>query len=71
MQNNQLLTFTATHVFQNKMVAASITVLQVASNNGGVTQDPLPINGDTTPAPAPVDVLHNIGAVVLASQYTV
>ena len=77
MQNNQPLTFPATHLFQNKMVSASITVPQVASNNGGVTQDPLPINGGTaptpTPAPAPdpVGVLHHIGAVLLASQYTV
>ena len=71
MQNNQPLTFPATHLFQNKMVSASITVPQVASNNGGVTQDPLPINGGTDPAPAPVGFLHHIGAVVLASNYTV
>ena len=73
VQNNQSLTFTATHVFQNKMAPASITVPQVASNNGGVTQDPLPINVGTAPAPspAPVGVLHHIGSVVLASQYKV
>ena len=59
----------ATHVFQNKMVAASGAVTQVASNNGVGTQSPPPINGVT--APDTVGGLHYMGAAVLVSQYAV
>ena len=51
VKNNQPFTLPSTHVFQNKTVAASCTVTQVASNNGGGTQDPTPINGATATAP--------------------
>ena len=66
MQNNQPFTLTNTHVFQNKMVAASGTVTQVDSNNIGGTQSLPPFNGDTYPDP--VDGLHHMGASVLASN---
>ena len=59
----------STHVFQKKMVAERGTVTQVASNNGGGTQSPPPINFST--APAPVGVLHHMGDAVLSSQYAV
>ena len=39
-----------THVFQKKMVAEIFIVPQVASNNGGDTQDPPPINVGSAPA---------------------
>ena len=51
------------------MVASSVTVNQVALNNGGGTQFPPPINGGTTPDP--VGSLHHMGADILASQYSV
>ena len=51
------------------MVAVSRTFPLVASNNGRVTQAPTPINGGT--APAPVGVLHHMGAAVIASKYAV
>ena len=58
-----------THVFENIIVAASGTLPQVTSNNGGVTQAPTPINGGTDPDP--VGGINHMGASVLASQYTV
>ena len=69
VKNNQPFTLPATHVFQNKMVATIDTVTQAASNNGGGTQAPTPINIGT--APDPVDGLHHMGDAVLASQYAV
>ena len=51
------------------MLAASETVTQVASNNGGGTQAPPPINSNT--APAPFSGLKLMGAVVLDSLYSV
>ena len=69
MKNNQPFALPATHVFQKKMVAASVTVPQVASNNGGGTQAPPLINCGT--APDTVGGLHHMGAVLIASQYAV
>ena len=57
----------ATHVFQNKILAASGKVPQVASNNGVGNQYPPPIDGVTYTAP--ISGLHHMFAVVLSSQY--
>ena len=67
LQNNQPFTLPATSVFQKKMVSASITVHQVASNNVGCTQSPPPIHGGTDPAPD--GCLHHMGSSVLAYHY--
>ena len=69
MKNIQPFNLPATHVFQRKIVSASGTVPQVASNNGGFNQSSHPINGGT--APALVGGLHHIATAVLASQYAV
>ena len=69
VQNDQPFTLPDTHVFQHKMVAASDTVTQVASNNGGGTQYLPPINGGTSHAP--LGGLHYMDTAVLASQYAV
>ena len=50
VHNNQPFIFPVTHFFQKKIVAASGTVPQVASNNVGGTQYLPPINGGTAPA---------------------
>ena len=67
MQNNQPFTLPDTNVFQKKMASASGKSPQVHYNNGGGTQAPPPINGDT--APYYVGGLHHMGAAILASQY--
>ena len=51
------------------MLAASGTVTQVASNNGGGTRYPPPINSNTVPAP--FGGLKHMGNVVLDSPYSV
>ena len=50
VKNNKPFTLPVTHVFQKKIVASSITVPRVYSNNGGGTQSPPPINGGTDTA---------------------
>ena len=69
VKNNQPFTFPANHVFQKKMVEESGTVPQFASNNGGGTQSPPPINSGTDTDP--VEVLHHMGTAILVSQYEV
>ena len=69
VKNNQPFTLPATHVFQNKMVAAIVTVTQVTSNNIVVTQYLSHINGGT--ATTPFGGLHHMGDDVLASHYAV
>ena len=59
VQNNHPFTFPA----------ASVTVIQVVSDNGVGTQDVPYINDGT--APATIGGLHNMGADVLASYYSV
>ena len=51
------------------MIASSVTVPQVTSNNGGGTKSPPPINDGTSPAP--VSGLYHMGATVLDYQYSV
>ena len=68
VKNNQPFTLPATHVFK-KMVSGSNTVPQVASNNGGGTQYPPPINVGTSPDL--VVSLHHMGDAVPDSQYSV
>ena len=69
VKNNQPFTFPDTHVFQQKMTAASGTVTQVTSNNGGWTQALTSINVGT--ATDPIVGLHHMGDFSLASQYAV
>ena len=67
VKNNQPFTFPDTHGFQKKILASSGTVPQVASDNGGGTQSPPPINNGTDPDS--FGGLHHMGAAVLASRY--
>ena len=69
VKNNQPFNLPSTHTFQKKIVAASGTVPQVASNNGGSNQSPPTTNGVTDPDP--VVGLHHMGDDVLGSQYVV